>query len=123
MHDEHCKETLPGSGSNLPYKAALIVASMATYFKGAVEEGHTGVVSFMFPRPLKGASFARLPRAPGNGTRGDRSINHRNRAKRTGAVDRALEWESGPAADRLEEFKNNIHAGILAKVGTSSRVV
>lgn len=41
-----------------------------------------------------------------------------NSAKRTGAHDRALEWESGPAAEKLEDFKkNSIHAGILAKVG------
>eukprot|EP00752_Nemacystus_decipiens_P001432 g1412.t1 len=37
-------------------------------------------------------------------------------AKRTGAEDRALEWESGPAAERVERFKKeSIHAGILAQ--------
>ena len=38
--------------------------------------------------------------------------------KRQGAHDRALEWETGPAAEALEKFKTGkIHAGILAKVG------
>lgn len=38
-------------------------------------------------------------------------------AKRAGADDRVLEWESGPAAESLEEFKkNSIQSGILAKV-------
>lgn len=38
--------------------------------------------------------------------------------KQQGAHDRALEWETGPAAEALEKFKKDtIHAGILAKVG------
>ena len=38
--------------------------------------------------------------------------------KRQGADDRALEWETGPAAEALEKFKTDkIHASILAKVG------
>lgn len=41
-----------------------------------------------------------------------------NSAKRTGADDRVLEWNSGPEAEALEAFKTNkIQAGILAKVG------
>lgn len=37
--------------------------------------------------------------------------------KEQGAGDRALEWETGPAADALERFKTDtIHSGILAKV-------
>ncbi|CAM9775810.1 unnamed protein product [Ectocarpus sp. 4 AP-2014] len=36
--------------------------------------------------------------------------------KRAKAHDRLLEWETGPAAEALEDFKKNkIHAGILAK--------
>eukprot|EP00904_Undaria_pinnatifida_P010899 jgi/Undpi1/693/HiC_scaffold_10.g04157.m1 len=41
---------------------------------------------------------------------------HNNHMKRQGADDRALEWETGPAAEALEKFKTDkIHASILAK--------
>ncbi|CAM9185015.1 unnamed protein product [Laminaria digitata] len=41
---------------------------------------------------------------------------HNKHMKRQGAHDRALEWETGPAAEALEKFKTDkIHAGILAK--------
>lgn len=43
--------------------------------------------------------------------------------KQQGAEDRALEWETGPAAEALEEFKTlKIHAGILAQVGCRHRL-
>lgn len=73
------------------------------------------LVSF---RPLM-QHFARLFRSRADGTRGDGDGDRSsNSAKRTGAEDRALEWESGPAAERVEEFKKkSIHAGILAQVG------
>lgn len=46
-----------------------------------------------------------------------RGLVRRKSMKQQGAQDRALEWESGDAADAIEDFKRNkIHSGILAKV-------
>lgn len=48
----------------------------------------------------------------------DRCPCNKRSVKRAKAHDRLLEWETGPAAEALEDFKKNkIHAGILAKVG------